>query len=59
MSTTIFDSHRYVQRLLDAGVSSAAATVHAETLLELVRQLPDPTPALPCARSTTKTTCYR
>ena len=41
MSAAIFDSHKYVQRLRDAGVSEQAAAVHAETILEVMNQITD------------------
>lgn len=37
--TTVFDSLKYAKRLMDAGVSAAAADVQAETMLEVMTQV--------------------
>lgn len=37
--TTVFDSHKYAKRLMDAGVPAPAADIHAETMMEVMTQI--------------------
>ena len=39
MNATIFDSHKYAKRLMDAGVPAQAADIQAETMVEVMNQL--------------------
>ncbi len=39
MTASIFDSHKYAKRLMDAGVPAQAADVQAETMVEVMTQV--------------------
>jgi len=39
MTATIFDSHKYAKRLIEAGVPAQAADVQAETMVDVMDQL--------------------
>lgn len=39
MTATLFDSHRYAKRLVDAGVPEKAADVQAEMMVEIMMQV--------------------